>query len=97
VMEEEAPVMEEEAPVMEGEDDVIEEQIPEIKEEGGAIEEPVDEWLYYTVQNGDYGGGLLQKLGCTKEELCEWNNLNLATWSTNSGGLKLNQVLKYKK
>ena len=105
--------IEEQVPAMEGEGgETIEEQVPAMEGEGGegAIDEPapvieeepapvepVEEWLYYTVQSGDYGGVLLNKLGCTKEELCKWNNLNLATWNTNSGGIQMNQVLKYKK
>ena len=72
------------------------EPVEEVVPSEGVVE-PVEEWLYYTVQNGDTGGVLLQKLGCTKEELCKWNNLNLDTWNTNSGGLYLNQKLRYKK
>ena len=73
------------------------EPVEEVVEPVEEVVEPVEEWLYYTVQNGDTGGVLLQKLGCTKEELCKWNNLNLDTWNTNSGGLYLNQKLRYKK
>jgi hypothetical protein len=55
-----------------------------------------DEYSYYTVQGGDRGGALIKKFGCTKEEFCQWNNLNISTWNENSGGLREGSEVKYK-
>ena len=97
VLDIEENTIEEQAPALEGEENTIEEQAPVLESEENIEPESIkEEWLYYTVQSGDTGGFLLQKLGCTKEELCKWNNLNLATWSIDSGGLQLNQELRYK-